>query len=148
MARRLSVTVERFPLAASFTISRGTKTEAVVVRCEIEDEYGRGHGECVPYARYGETVENVQAAIEGVRAAVEGGASRETIQTLLPAGAARNAVDCALWDLACKLTGQPIWQVADLDAPLAPVVTAYTLSLDTVENMAAAARASAQFQSE
>ena len=91
MARRLSVTVERFPLAASFTISRGTKTEAVVVRCEIEDEYGRGHGECVPYARYGETVENVQAAIEGVRAAVEGGASRETIQTLLPAGAARNA---------------------------------------------------------
>lgn len=140
MARRLSVTVERFPLAASFTISRGTKTEAVVVRCEIEDEYGRGHGECVPYARYGETVENVQAAIEGVRAAVEGGASRETIQTLLPAGAARNAVDCAMWDIEAKSTNRRVEDIV-CSGPSRPIETAYTISMGSAADMGEAARA-------
>ena len=110
---------------------------------EIEDGGVVGHGECVPYARYGESIDGVVEQIESVAASIGAGMEQEELLSALPAGAARNAVDCALWDLACKLTGQPIWQVADLDAPLEPVVTAYTLSLDTVENMAAAARASA-----
>ena len=140
MARRLSVTVERFPLAASFTISRGTKTEAVVVVCTVEDEFGRGWGECVPYARYGETVESVSAAIEGARLAVENGASRSTVQTLLPAGAARNALDCALWDLEAKSGNTRVEELL-CRFPARPIETAYTISLGTAAEMGDAARA-------
>ena len=141
--RTLTVRREVFPIQGTFRISRGAKTEAHVVVAEIEDGGVVGRGECVPYARYGESIDGVVEQIESVVAAIGAGMEQEELLSALPAGAARNAVDCALWDLACKLTGQPIWQVADLDAPLEPVVTAYTLSLDTVENMAAAARASA-----
>ncbi len=126
----LTVSRDVFPLAKVFTISRGSRTEAVVVRVEITRDGKTGRGECVPYARYGETVESVMAQIEGLTVPF----SRAEVQTLLPPGAARNAVDCALWDLEAKLTGRPAWQLAGLSAPT-PEVTAYTLSLDLPEAM-------------
>src|SRR4051794_7369447 len=99
MVRVLSVAAERFPIAGTFTISRGSKTEAEVVCCTLGEDGASGRGECVPYRHYGETVESVTAAIEGVRAAMEDGADGDALQRLLPFGAARNALDCALWDL-------------------------------------------------
>ncbi|RZM06058.1 MAG: hypothetical protein EOP68_16880, partial [Sphingomonas sp.] len=140
MPRRLSVTVERFQLATAFTISRGSKTEAVVVVATLSDGDKRGRGECVPYARYGETVESVTAAIEAVRPLIEKGLSRKALQASMPAGAARNAVDCALWDLEAKLDGTT---VASLVCPSPPTAleTAYTISLGTPEVMAAATAA-------
>ncbi len=119
-----------FPLAKAFTISRGSRTEAVVVRVEIQGGGFCGQGECVPYKRYGETVESVMAQIEGLPSTF----GRAELQKLLSPGAARNAVDCALWDLEAKKAGKPAWQLAGLDAP-GPQETAFTLSLDTPENM-------------
>jgi len=139
MSRRLSVTVERWPLAGQFTISRGSKTEAVVVCCEVAEGGHRGRGECVPYGRYGETPESVGEAIERLRGSIERGLDRLALQELLPAGAARNAVDCALWDLEAKQTGVPVWQRAGLREPR-PLVTAYTISLGEPGAMAEAAR--------
>lgn len=127
---RITASKDTFPLAKVFTISRGSRTEAVVVRVEIEHDGVVGRGECVPYARYSETVESVLAQIEALPLPV----TRETLQSAMPAGAARNAVDCALWDLDAKLSGMPVWQLAGLDSPT-PEVTAYTLSLDAPENM-------------
>jgi L-alanine-DL-glutamate epimerase-like enolase superfamily enzyme len=138
--RSLSVGVERWPIAGTFTIARGSKTEAVVVIVSIEEAGVRGHGECVPYARYGETVESVSAAIEQVRALIEGGLDRTALQQAMPAGAARNAVDCALWDLDAKRAGQPAWRLAGLPKPR-PLVTAFTLSLGEPDAMRAAAEA-------
>lgn len=138
MGARLSIVVERWPLANVFTIARGSKTEAVVVVVEIARDGHAGHGECVPYARYGETVEGVVAAIEARRAAIEAGLSRIELQQTVPAGAARNAIDCALWDLEAKLAGKPAWQIAGLPAP-GPVTTAYTLSLGEPDAMGEAA---------
>ncbi|WP_448952690.1 N-acetyl-D-Glu racemase DgcA [Labrys neptuniae] len=138
MAAHLSVAVERWPLANVFTIARGSKTEAVVVVAEISRDGRTGRGECVPYARYGETVEGVVAAIEAQRPAIEAGLDRSALQDLVPAGAARNAIDCALWDLEAKLAGQPAWRLAGLAEPAA-AVTAYTLSLGEPEAMAEAA---------
>lgn len=140
MARRLSVTVDRFPLARRFTIARGSKTEAVVVTCRLEEGSATGWGECVPYARYGESVESVRAAIEEVRGEVEAGADREALQSLLPAGAARNALDCALWDLEAKLSGRSVAERLGLDRPRA-IDTAFTISLDTPDEMHKAAAA-------
>ena len=136
----LSLSVERFPIAGTFTIARGSKTEAVVVEARITSGGITGRGECVPYARYGETVEGVLAAIESLRADLASGLSREALQHRLPAGAARNAVDCALWDLEAKPSGMGCAELAGLPT-LRPVVTAYTLSLDTPEAMARAAAA-------
>ncbi|VTZ49402.1 L-Ala-D/L-Glu epimerase [Methylocella tundrae] len=142
--RKLSVAVERFPIAGKFVISRGQKTEAAVVLAVIEDAGARGRGECTPYARYGETVASVLAQIESVRAAIEAGADREELQALLPAGAARNALDCALWDLAAKQSGRPAYALAGLPEPVT-VTTAFTISVGTPDEMAAAAaRASAR----
>jgi L-alanine-DL-glutamate epimerase-like enolase superfamily enzyme len=131
-------------MAGSFTISRGTRTTAETVVVELTDPEGvaRGRGECVPYAHYGETVDGVIAAIESLRARVEGGLDRIGLQELLPAGAARNALDCAYWDLEAKRSGRPVWQLCGL-SPLEPVITAYTLSLDTPEAMGRAAAANA-----
>lgn len=143
MRRVLSVATERFPIAGTFTISRGSKTEAEVILATIGDGAFAGRGECVPYRRYGETMESVAAAIESVREAIEGRATRDDLQALLPAGAARNALDCALWDLDAKRTGQGVAGQICTEAP-APLVTAYTLSLGTPEAMAAQARANAQ----
>jgi L-alanine-DL-glutamate epimerase-like enolase superfamily enzyme len=137
---RLTVRIERWPISGSFVISRGAKTEATVVVAEISDGEVTGCGECVPYARYSETPESVVAAIESLGKAVEEGLDRSGLQRKLPAGAARNALDCALWDLAAKRAGKRAWELTGLPAPQ-PVTTAYTLSLDTPEAMAAAARA-------
>lgn len=128
-----------WPIAGRFVISRGARTEARVVVVELTEGAAVGRGECVPYARYGETVEGVMAEITELLPALEQGLSRQALQQRLPAGAARNAIDCALWDLACKQTGQRIWQRAGLPAP-APQVCAYTLSVDTPEAMEAVAR--------
>src|SRR5262249_54383904 len=125
----LSVRVERWPIAGSFAISRGAKTEAVVVVAELSDGTHRGRGECVPYARYGETVEGVAAAIEAMASDIAGGLDRERLQSAMPAGgAARNALDCAFWDLAAKRAGRPVHELIGLAAPT-PVTTALTISL-------------------
>ncbi len=136
---RLTVRIERWPISGSFVISRGAKTEATVVVAEISGGGVTGRGECVPYARYGETPESVVAAIESLGKAVEDGLDRSGLQRKLPPGAARNALDCALWDLGAKRAGKRAWELTGLPAPQ-PVTTAYTLSLDTPEAMAAAAR--------
>jgi len=134
MGMDIDVVSERFRLAETFTIARGSRTEAAVLTVLVSDGAARGRGECVPYARYGETLESVAAQIAGLPATV----TRDNLQGLLPAGAARNAVDCALWDLEAKRAGCRVWQLAGLPAPV-PQVTAFTLSLDTPENMRAAA---------
>jgi L-Ala-D/L-Glu epimerase len=140
--RKLRLQKESWPLAGRFAISRGSRTVSEVVLVEIEQDGRIGRGECSPYPRYGESVDGVMAAIEALRGNIESGLGREALQRLLPAGAARNAIDCALWDLEAKLSGKPVWELAGLARPK-PIVTAYTLSLDTAENMGAAARANA-----
>jgi L-Ala-D/L-Glu epimerase len=135
---RLAVSVERFSIRGNFVISRGAKTEAAVVVATIEDRAWRGRGEGVPYARYGETVDSVLAQMGSVRSAIEAGADRGLLQTLLPPGAARNAIDCALWDLAAKRSGVPAHVLAGVAPPL-PVTTAFTISVGTPDNMAHAA---------
>ena len=138
--RNLEISAISSPLKRAFTISRGAKTSAETVRVTLTENSVTGRGECVPYARYGETIASVTAAIEAARPAIESGLTREDLQSLMPAGAARCAVDCALWDLEAKLSGTPVWQLAGLPEPK-PVETAVTVSLDTPEAMAAAAKA-------
>jgi len=130
----LRVAAERWPIRGSFAISRGAKTEAVVVVAELGDGKALGRGECVPYARYGETVEGVAAAIEGLRPRLEAGLTREELQATLPPGAARNAVDCAFWDLEAKRSGRRAHELAGLPSPR-PLTTAFTISLGTPEAM-------------
>jgi L-alanine-DL-glutamate epimerase-like enolase superfamily enzyme len=130
----LSVTRDRFRLAEVFTIARGSRTEAQVLTVRVTREGVQGQGECVPYARYDETLDSVEAQIAGLPEDI----NRHDLQDALPAGAARNAVDCALWDWQSKRTGAPVWQLAGLPKPK-PCVTAFTLSLDTPKNMQAAA---------
>jgi len=140
----LAVETRRFALAGAFTISRGSRTEAVVVEVRLTDGDAAGRGECVPYARYGESVESVTAAIEGLRGRLAAGMDRGDLAEALPAGAARNAVDCALWDLEAKRAGCRLWQ---LDAWAAaggaprpgPEITAFTLSLEEPAAMRAKA---------
>jgi L-alanine-DL-glutamate epimerase-like enolase superfamily enzyme len=134
----LAVRIERWPIAGSFAISRGAKTEAVVVVAELSDGVYRGRGECVPYARYGETVEQVAGAIETMAADVSRGLDRGGLQRTMTSGAARNALDCAFWDLAAKRAGRPVHELAGLAAPK-PLITAYTISLATPDDMAQAA---------
>jgi L-alanine-DL-glutamate epimerase-like enolase superfamily enzyme len=142
MARVLSVEVERFPIAGTFTISRGSKTEAEVICCTIREGAFAGRGECVPYRRYGESIDSVVSAIETGRSAIESGIDRKGLAAAMPAGAARNGLDCALWDLEAKASGRPAADAVGVSAPH-PIITAYTLSLDTPERMAAQARANA-----
>jgi L-alanine-DL-glutamate epimerase-like enolase superfamily enzyme len=138
----LSVRAEHWPIAGSFAISRGAKTEAVVVVAEISDGKHRGRGECVPYARYGENVAGVTAAITAMSGPLAEGLDRAGLQQAMPAGAARNALDCALWDLEAKRAGRPAHELAGL-APPSPLATAYTISLGSPEAMAMAASAAA-----
>ena len=135
---RFSVRSECFPLAQPFTISRGVKTAAAVVVVELSRDGCVGRGECVPYPRYRESVAGTISALESLRPQVEVGLDRAALQRALPPGAARNALDCALWDLEAKLSGRPAYQRAGLVAPR-PVATAYTLSLDDPEAMGRAA---------
>ena len=131
-------------MAGVFRIAHGARTETRVVVARLTDRAtgAVGRGECVPYARYGESAETVVATIESIRTAIEAGSDREALQALLPAGAARNAVDCALWDLDARRTGMPVWQLAGLPAPK-PLATAYTIVLDDPDRMAQAARLAA-----
>jgi L-alanine-DL-glutamate epimerase-like enolase superfamily enzyme len=138
-APRLAVTVERWPITGGFAISRGAKHEAVVVVAAVNDGPHTGRGECVPYAHYGESVEGVVAAIEGCAGAIAGGLSRDKLADLLPAGAARNALDCALWDFEAKRSGRSAASLAGIGS-LHPVLTAFTLSFGAPEAMAEAAR--------
>jgi L-alanine-DL-glutamate epimerase-like enolase superfamily enzyme len=141
--RKLTVSIDRFPIAGTFTIARGSRTEAVVVTATIAENGAIGRGECVPYPRYGETVEGVAAAIEALRPQIEAGLSREALQSLMPPGAARNAVDCALWDLDAKRSGIRAHITAGLTR-WPPATTAYTISLGSPEVMAAAAAKAAE----
>ena len=138
-ARRLEVTVERWPINGGFTISRGAKHEAAVVIAAVSDGRHTGRGECVPYVHYGETVEGAAAAIAACAGPIAGGLSQAELGALLPAGAARNALDCALWDFEAKQSGRSAASLAGLP-PLQPVLTAFTLSLSAPEAMAEAAR--------
>jgi L-Ala-D/L-Glu epimerase / N-acetyl-D-glutamate racemase len=139
MGLTLTVRTERWPIAGAFTIARGAKTESQVVIAAVSDGAYVGRGECVPYARYGETIAGVAAAIEAMGAALAEGLDRQALQAAMPAGAARNALDCALWDLDAKRSGQPVHALAGLAVPRA-LVTAYTISLGAPEAMAEAAR--------
>jgi L-alanine-DL-glutamate epimerase-like enolase superfamily enzyme len=130
----ITVTPDVFRLAQVFTISRGSRTEARVLTVQVTRGGVTGRGECVPYARYGETLDSVTAQIAGLPPDI----SRADLQSALPAGAARNAVDCALWDVEAKTTGRRVWDLAGLPEP-GPEITAYTLSLDTPEAMRAEA---------
>ena len=138
----LSVRVEHWPIAGAFTISRGSKTEAVVVVVELDDGTHRGRGESVPYARYGETPDGIVATIESMRPALRRGLDRTALQTALTAGAARNALDCAYWDVNAKQLGRRVYALAGLDEPSA-LTTAYTISLASPDAMAAAAERAA-----
>ena len=137
---RLTIAHESWPIAGAFTISRGSKTTAEVVVVTLEEDGYTGRGECVPYPRYRETVEGVVASLEAARAKIEAGLSHADITNIVKPCAARNALDCALWDLEAKRAKKPVWQLALLQQPH-PMVTAYTLSLDTPEAMAKAAAA-------
>lgn len=143
MPRRLEYRIEKWPISGAFTISRGAKTEAAIIVAEISGGGVTGRGECVPYARYGESLESVAAEIERLTTAIARGMDRDALQSALHAGAARNAIDCALWDFEAKQTKTSVAKLAGV-AALAPATTAYTLSLDTPEKMAVAAKQSAR----
>jgi L-alanine-DL-glutamate epimerase-like enolase superfamily enzyme len=138
----LSVRIERWPLASAFAISRGSKTEAVVVVAELSDGTHRGRGESVPYARYGETADGIVAAIAAMRPALKRGLDPAGLQDAMRSGAARNALDCAYWDVNAKAAGCRAYELAGL-APPVPRTTAYTISLGTPAAMAAAAERAA-----
>jgi L-alanine-DL-glutamate epimerase-like enolase superfamily enzyme len=129
--------IEHWPIAGSFTISRGAKTEAVTVVAEIRRGGLIGRGECVPYPRYGETPEATLAALQAMQAPVSRGLDRQALQAAMPAGAARNALDCALIDLEAKTGGKRVWDLLGRRSPQA-CTTAYTISLGSPEVMAEA----------
>jgi L-Ala-D/L-Glu epimerase len=136
---RLTVAVERFPIAGAFTIARGSRTEAVVVTATVTDGTHTGRGECVPYARYSETVEGVSELIASQSARLATGGAHIDLTSGLKAGAARNALDCALWDFRSKAAGQRAWTLLGRAAP-PELLSCYTLSLGTPESMEEAAR--------
>lgn len=140
----LSVQAETWPLARTFTISHGSRTEAKVVVVELAEGGFRGRGEGVPVPRYGLDADAVASQIESQRSALEAGLTREELQERLAPGPARCALDCAFWDLEAKRSARPAWDLAGLDAPLS-VVTAMTLSIDTPENMGRAAAEAAHY---
>lgn len=138
----LSVTRDTFAMDGTFTISRGSRTEVQVVTVTLTCDEVAGVGECVPYARYGESMDSVCEQIMSLESEFKAGLDRQTLQSIMAAGAARNALDCALWDLEAKLSEKPVWQLAGLPEPT-PIVTAYTLSLESPEVMLEAARKNA-----
>jgi len=142
MPLTLSHTVEHWPIAGSFGISRGVKTEAVVVVAELSDGKACGRGECVPYPRYHESIASVVAQIDALRPKLAAGLDRSGLQTAMPPGAARNALDCAFWDLEAKSSRRPVHEIAGLPPPR-PLTTAFTISLATPASMAEAAERAA-----
>ena len=144
MTLTLALAAERWPIAGSFAISRGAKTEAAVVVAELGDGKARGRGECVPYGRYGESLDSVLAQLKAMAPRLSAGLDRKALQKVMPPGAARNALDCAFWDLEAKRAGRPVHEMAGLPAPH-PLTTAYTISLAEPAAMAqAAARAASR----
>ena len=141
--QRLSVVRRAWPLAAPFAISRGSKTVAEVVVAEVSDGEFRGRGECVPYPHYGESVDSVAAQLEAMKGAVFSGLDRRELQQAMPPGAARNALDCAFWHLDAQRDDRSVAEMAGI-GPLRPLITAYTLSLDTPDKMGEAAAAHRQ----
>jgi L-Ala-D/L-Glu epimerase / N-acetyl-D-glutamate racemase len=139
----LTARIERWPLAQAFTISRGSKTEAIVVVAEVSDGVHAGRGECVPYPRYNETPEGTLGQIVAMAGTLHRGIDRTRLQAAMPAGAARNAIDCALWDLAAKAAGKRVWDLIGAP-PLRPLKTAYTISLGEPGAMAIEAAKAAQ----
>lgn len=135
----VSVSHESWPIRGIFRISRGARTSVEVVLVSLERDGRVGRGECVPYGRYGESIDSVMEQVGALRDELRNGMDRVALQSALPAGAARNAVDCALWDLEAKAAGRSVAELAGIPAPR-PVVTAYTLSLDSPERMREAAR--------
>jgi len=125
---------ESFKLAQVFTISRGSRTSAEVITVQLHLNDCVGYGECVPYARYGESLDSVNAQIQSIAGALAEGMNRQELQLALPAGTARNALDCAMWDLEAKQTGTPVWQLAGLEKP-EEVISCYTLSLEEPQKM-------------
>jgi L-alanine-DL-glutamate epimerase-like enolase superfamily enzyme len=142
MSISVEVSSERFEIAGGFAISRGSRTHADVIVVTLNDGNHAGRGECVPYARYGESLDSVAAQITGAAAQVEAGLDRIGLQDAMPAGAARNALDCAFWDLEAKRSGQSAAMLAGL-GPLKPTITAFTLSVGTPESMGDAAQKAA-----
>lgn len=138
--RQITITPVSSPLKAAFAISRGSKSSAETVLVEITQDGHTGRGECVPYARYQESRISVVAQLSGLEREIEEGLTRQDLQRRLPAGAAKCAVDCALWDLEAKLTGTPVWELAGLPEPK-PLPTTMTISLDEPDTMANAAKA-------
>lgn len=137
MTTQLAAAIERFPIAGHFTIARGSRTEAVVVRVQLTRDGHTGSGECVPYPRYGETPEATLAAIEALAPDIAAGLTRQQLQHRLGPGAARNALDCAFWDLEARLAGTSVAALAGVTLP-ARIETAFTISLGTPEAMAEA----------
>src|SRR6476659_2526192 len=137
LSRKLAVSIERWPIAGAFTISRGAKTEAITVVATVRGDGQTGRGECVPYPRYNETPEATLAALLAMQEPLSRGLDRTALQAAMPATAARNALDCALLDLEAKSRGERAWAVFGRPAPR-PCTTAYTISLDTPDAMAAA----------
>ena len=135
MMRKVSFCSRSFPLKKAFRISRGAKKSAEVVTVELFERGLKGRGEAVPYARYGESVQSVLEQIDAIKNDLQNGISNVNLNTLLPAGAARNAVDCALWDLESKNTDTPVWKLLEREEPK-NVKTAMTISLDKPEIMA------------
>ena len=141
MTLTLTLATESWPIAGSFAISRGAKTQALVVVAELggrKASNARGRGECVPYARYAESVDSVTAALEAMRPQLAAGLDRMALQEAMPPGAARNALDCAFWDFEAKRSSRPVHELAGLPAPR-PLTTAFTISLGSPAAMAAAA---------
>ena len=139
--RTLRIERDSWPIEGGFTIARGTKTAAETVTVILQETGLHGRGECVPYARYGESVGSVIEQIEELRPALEGGMSREELQTALAPGAARNAIDCALWDLEAKKSAGDIFSLLGQPRPDRPLITAFTIGLGTAEEMGSKARA-------
>ena len=139
MPYSLNIHTEAWPLAGAFRISRGTRRVSDVLMVEVNDGNYVGRGECFPYARYGEDIDSVQKQLNSVRSEIEHGLDRQALLNVLAPGAARNAVDCALWDLEAKRAGVRVWDLADLPAP-EPVTTVYTLGVDEPAIMGERAR--------
>jgi L-alanine-DL-glutamate epimerase-like enolase superfamily enzyme len=135
---KLAIRQQSWPIAGEFRIARGAKTSAEVIVVTLTVNGKSGHGECVPYARYGETLDKVSTQIESLDPALAKGMDRNALQSALPAGAARNALDCAFWDLECQISKKSVYELAEIE-PLQPTLTAYTLSMSGPAKMAAAA---------
>ena len=142
---KFSIKIESWPIRGHFTISRSSLNSVDVVTVQISDGHVTGRGECRPYSRYNETAESVSAQLDKVRHSVQDGLDHDRLRSMLPAGAALNALDCALWDYQCKSSTRTIWNVLGIPRPK-PQATAFTISIDRPEHMATAAKKASDFE--